>query len=119
MAWKKKSSSQNNIFVSIGAGINQIPLIREAKKLGLLIVGVDQSVHAAGISECDIRIHESIENYDEIYKKLSELLLHGEIKGVLSKSFGSAIKTSSYIANKLNIPLISYKRVDDFLDKKK
>ena len=119
MLWKKKSTYHTNIFVAIGAGINQIPLIREAKKLGLLIVGVDQSINAAGISECDIRIHESIENYDEIYKKLRELLLHGEIKGVLSKSFGSAIKTSSYIANKLNIPLISYKRIDDFIDKKR
>ncbi len=119
MAWKRKRTYQSNIFISIGAGINQLPLIREAKQLGLIIVGVDQSVNAAGISECDIRIHESIENYSEIYKKLRELLLQGDIKGVLSKSFGAAIKTSSFLANKLNIPLISHKRVDDFIDKKK
>ncbi len=119
MIWKKTIDYQSKIFVSIGAGINQIPLIHEAKKLGLQIVGVDQSTHAAGISECDIRIHESIDNYEEIYRKLRELLLDGEIMGVLSKSYGSAIKTSSYIANMLNIPQISFERIDDFIDKKR
>lgn len=119
MLWKKTAGNQNGIFVSIGAGINQVPLIREAKGIGLQIVGVDQSVNAAGISLCDIRIHESVENYQEIYNKLRELLLHGEIRGVLSKSFGVAVKTSSFLANKFNIPQISYKRIDDFIDKKR
>ncbi len=119
MLKNKKADNKRNYFVSIGAGYNQLPLIRETKKLGLQIIGVDISPIAAGISECDIQICESIENYQEVYNKLCGLALDGEITGVLSKSYGSAVKTSSYIANKLNIPHIKFNRVDDFIDKKR
>jgi len=119
MFWKKRSYSQINLFVSIGAGFNQIPLIEEAKELGFHIIGVDINTCADGILKCDFNIQESIENYMEIYKKLRELLIDGEIHGVLSRSFGAAIKTTSFIANKLQIPLIPFNRVDDFMDKKR
>ncbi|MBN2039240.1 MAG: ATP-grasp domain-containing protein [Spirochaetes bacterium] len=105
------------MFVSIGGGINQIPLIKEAKNLGLQVIGVDKNITAAGIPLCDIRIQESIENYNHIYTKLKELLVDGEITGVLTKSFGPAIKTTSYISNQLNIPLLPHSRVDDFIKK--
>ncbi|MBN2401483.1 MAG: ATP-grasp domain-containing protein [Spirochaetes bacterium] len=119
MFWKKKTILQNNFFISIGGGINQIPLIEEAKKLSLLTIGVDRDICAAGMHKCDIRIQESIENYDEIYDKLKDFLIEGEISGVLTKSFGPAIKTASYIADKLNIPLFPFSKADNFINKEK
>ncbi len=119
MFWKKKVFSQNHFFISIGGGINQIPLIEEAKKLGLHTIGVDRDICAAGMHKCDIRIQESIENYNEIYEKIKDFLVEGEIVGVLTKSFGPAIKTASYIAGKLDIPLFPFNKVDDFIDKER
>jgi len=119
MNWLKKKSKQSNLFISIGGGINQIPLIEEAKKLKMQVIGVDKDICAAGMFKCDIRIQESIDNYHEIYLKLKELLADGDITGVLTKSFGPAIKTASYISDKLNIPMLPYSRVDDFISKEK
>jgi biotin carboxylase len=119
MFWKKKLFTHNNFFISIGGGINQIPLIEEAKKLNLHIIGVDRDICAAGMHKCDIRIQESTENYAEIYDKLKDFLIEGEIVGILTKSFGSAIKTASFIAGKLNIPLIPFNKIDDFINKER
>ncbi len=117
MFGKKKADRRSGYFVSIGAGINQIPLILEARKLGFQVIGVDVNTHAAGIIHCDLKIQESAENYQEIYVKLSEFLIDGEIACVLSKSYGPSIKTACYLAGKFGIPLIPLRRVDDFLDK--
>ena len=48
MNLKRKKNKQNSLFVSIGGGINQIPLIKEAKNLGLQVIGVDKNLFAAG-----------------------------------------------------------------------
>ncbi|MFH0975444.1 MAG: ATP-grasp domain-containing protein [Spirochaetota bacterium] len=119
MFWKFKKTKPNSLFISIGGGINQIPLIEEAKELGLHTIGVDTNICAAGMHKCDIRIQESIVNYNEIYDKLEELLVEGEITGVLTKSFGPAIKTAAFIAEKLNIPLLPFNKADDLINKEK
>lgn len=119
MFWLKKKYSSPQLFVSIGAGYHQVPLIDEAKKLGYRVVGVDRDTCAAGISRCDIKIQESIDNYGEIYEKLEGLMIYGEIRGVLSKSYGAAVKTASYIAGRFGIPFIPFERMDDFIDKKR
>ncbi|HOQ12676.1 MAG TPA: hypothetical protein PK104_09970 [Spirochaetota bacterium] len=61
--FKKKSS---DFFVSIGSGINQIPLIKEAKKAGFQVIGVDINPTAPGFYHCDLKIQESIEDYHNI-----------------------------------------------------
>ncbi len=108
-----------NYFVSIGSGLNQIPLISEAKKQGFHVIGVDANVSAAGFYQCDLKIQESIENYDSIYKKLIELLVDGDIRGVMTKSYGPAIVTTSYLTEKFKIPFIPFSSTDCFIDKKK
>ena len=119
MIREKYKYPQTNFFVSIGAGVNQKPLIEEAIKLGFHIIGVDKNISAAGIHRCDIIIQEPIENYKEIYIKLGELLVDGNMNAVLSKSFGHAIKSACFVSDKLNIPMIPFERIDDFIDKKR
>lgn len=119
MTGKQKKSTPLSIFVSIGAGRNQVPLIREAKKLGYYLVGVDRDPRAEGIPLCDIKIHESIDNYREIYKKLQEVQIYGDIAGILSRSHGKAVKSACYLADRFNLPLMPFRRVEDFINKKR
>ena len=117
--FKKPAHSATRLFISIGAGQNQLPLIEEAKRLGLSVVGVDRNPRAAGIARCDLRIFESVDNYRGIFAKIKDLLIYGDIVGVLSKSYGSAVKSACYIANRFQMPMIPYRRVDDFINKKR
>ncbi len=117
--WKKSSSGGPHFLVSIGAGINQMPLIKEAKALGFSVIGVDMNPAAPGFLHCDIRIIESIENFKEIFIKLKEFIVAGDITAVLSKSYGTAIKCAAYLAEQFNCTLLPFRRVDDFLQKER
>jgi hypothetical protein len=119
MLWDKQKIRQLRFFVSIGSGLNQIPLIKEAKKLKFNVIGVDYNTSAPGFYSCDLKIQESTENRDVIYKKLRELLVDGEISGIMTKSYGNAIVTTSYLAEKFNIPFLPYGMSRSFISKKK
>lgn len=107
------------LFVSIGAGLNQIPLIREAKKLGFQVIGVDTNASAPGFCHCDLKIQESISNHAAIHKKLLELLVDGEILGIMTKSYGPAIQTTAYLAEKFRLPFLPFSSAGIFLNKRK
>lgn len=119
MLFGKRKSQQVSYFVSIGSGLNQIPLINEAKKQGFHVIGVDASVYALGFYQCDLKIQESVENYDSIYEKLIELLVDGDIHGIMTKSYGPAIITTSFLTEKFKIPFIPFAASGSFIDKKK
>ncbi len=116
---KKFKNLPASYFVSIGAGFNQIPLIETAKKMGFQVIGVDTNPCAPGFIMCDLKIQEAVDNYLDIYMKLSELLIDGEIKGIMTKSYGAAMKTASYLSEKFNIPFIPFSRSCDFINKKR
>ncbi len=119
MFWKRKKSNPMDFFVSVGAGLNQLPLIDEARKLGFHVIGVDKNSSAPGFLKCDLKIQESIDNYEQIYNKLRELLIHGDISGILTRSYGNAIRTTSYLAEKFDTPFLPFERSEDFINKKK
>jgi len=107
-----------NFFVSIGAGINQIPLIKAARKNGFQVIGVDQNSSAPGFYYCDLKIQESIRDYENIYIKLRELLVDGKISAVMTKSYGEAIVTVSYLCEKFELNHIPFESAGKFMDKK-
>ena len=115
----KKKAHPAHFFVSIGAGHNQIPLIKEAKELGFHVIGVDQNISAPGFPLCDLKIQESIDNHGLIYKMLLELLVDGEIKGVCTRSYGTALVTTSYLAERFNIPFLPYTASHSFANKRR
>ena len=117
MVWTNKNKGNSRFFVSIGAGLNQLPLIIEAKKNKINVIGVDKNATAPGFVHCDLKIQESIDDYQEIYTKLQELLVDGDIIGILTKSYGNAIVTTSYLAEKFKIPFIPFSTSKLFLDK--
>jgi len=71
MFFKKSRPREGKAFVSIGAGVNQIPLIAEAKSKGFKIIGIDINSMAPGFKLCDLKIQESIYDYNRIYILLS------------------------------------------------
>lgn len=119
MFLNKKHKKGIRYFISIGAGVNQMPLIRAAKNLGFQVIGVDSNASAPGFIKCDLKIQESIEDYQEIHTKLLELLIDGKIEGILTRSYGAAIKTASYLSEKFDIPFIPFERCEDFINKKR
>ncbi|MBM9577903.1 ATP-grasp domain-containing protein [Leptospira sp. 201903070] len=94
---------QKGYFLSIGAGINQIPLISSASQLGYTVIAVDQNDRAPGLGLASLRILESVTEYRKILKAASELPLQGRIVGVGTRSYGKATYTTSYIADKMKL----------------
>lgn len=117
MFWKRKKLS-NKYFVSIGAGINQIPLIKEAKRYGFQVIAVDMNPSAPGFYHCDLKIQESIEDYESIYVKLREMLVDGKISSIMTKSYGNAIITTAYLCEKFGLPFLPLDDSRKFLNKK-
>ncbi|PJZ54739.1 ATP-grasp domain-containing protein [Leptospira adleri] len=107
---------QKGYFLSIGAGINQIPLITSAIDLGYTVIAVDQNDRAPGLGLASLRILESVTEYRKILKTASELPLQGKIVGVGTRSYGKATYTASYIADKMKLryaPLASVEICSD------
>ncbi|TAL32978.1 MAG: ATP-grasp domain-containing protein [Spirochaetes bacterium] len=116
---KRTRRAPARLFISIGMGENQLPLIREARALGFRVIGVDRDTRAFAATHCDLKIQESIENFAEIFTHLEDISVYGDIRGVLSKSYGPAVRTASYIANMLGFPMFPSRRMDDFIVKKR
>ena len=54
-------------FLSLGAGNNQIPIIKAAVDAGYQVIAVDQNTRAPGNRYASIIIEESLRNYRKIY----------------------------------------------------
>ena len=104
-------------YLSLGTGTHQLPLIEAARKLGLKVIGVDRNSQSPGMILCDLKIQESITNYRKIYYKINSLLFDGEIIGGYSASFGKALLSWSYLAEKLRLSGISRPLMERLLDK--
>ncbi|MBN1499451.1 MAG: ATP-grasp domain-containing protein [Spirochaetes bacterium] len=110
---------QLKVFISVGAGNNQLPLINAARELGYHVIGIDQDTSSPGLLASNIKIQESIHDYEEIYQKIRELFIDGKIHAVLTRSYGEAVKTTSFLCEQLGINYFPFGRVEDFLNKKR
>lgn len=111
---KKKS---HKLFVSIGAGINQIPLIKEAQAKGFRVIGVDANSMAPGMKFCELKIQESVYDYKAVYNALREALFDGNIVGIMTRSFGKATQTTAYLCEQFNIPFLPFEASLHFTNK--
>ena len=110
-------SEKNQYYISCGTGKNQLPLIQAAKDLGYKVVGVDQNIYSKGMKLCDLKIEESILNPKNVYQRLLENLVPCEIIGGFSASYGQAIASWSYIAERLNLYGLPLPLAEVLLDK--
>ena len=114
---RKLNKSLLNAFISIGAGTNQTSLIRTAKQKGFKLIGVDTNSMAAGLAFCDLKIHESISDYESIYQTLSEALLDVKITSIMTRSFGDAVKTTAFLCEKFSLPYLPFNSCNNFMNK--
>ncbi|MDZ4727646.1 MAG: ATP-grasp domain-containing protein [Leptospira sp.] len=106
-------------FLSIGAGKNQLPLIQAAKARGLHVISVDKNSEAPGFIESDIRILESTSEYRKILHAMSRVPYTHVLKGVGSRSFGQAVQSTAYLADKFKLTGNSPESIALFANKKK
>ncbi|RME90479.1 MAG: ATP-grasp domain-containing protein [Candidatus Hydrogenedentota bacterium] len=104
-------------FISLGAGHHQKPLIQAAKNLGFSVIGVDVNMEAVGLPLCDLVIQESILNYRKIYYKLLRLPVEGEFIGGFAASYGKALLSWAYLAERLSLPALSRTQTELLLNK--
>ena len=67
----------NKSILILGAGLEQAIAIREAKKLGLIVIACDQNKHASGFEYADISLVLDINKVDAIEKVAREHNVNG------------------------------------------
>lgn len=105
-------------FISIGAGTNQLPFILKLKELGFRVIAIDQNPKAVGFLYADIRIIQSVLDYRKIYSCLLKLFLEEPIVGIGVRSYGKAVLTASYLAEKLELVGTKLEVLKKFYNKK-
>ena len=109
---------KSGYFISIGAGKNQLPLILKSKELGLKIIAVDQNRDAIGFQHSEIKIIQSLHDFRKIYAAILKLFLPEPIVGVGVRSYGKAVLTASYLAEKLDLVGTNPTSMKKFYNKK-
>ena len=104
------------MFVSLGVGKNQIPLLLALKKLNIPIIGIDQNPQALGKEYCDYFFNVSILEKEKIVELLQPF--RNQIKGIYSRSYGKAILTANEIAQTFALPHNEESSLRIFQDKK-
>ncbi|TGK13012.1 ATP-grasp domain-containing protein [Leptospira fletcheri] len=105
-------------FLSVGAGRNQLPLIRACRDLGLEVISVDRDDRAPGFALSNLKIIESTNEYRKIHKLVSENPLPIPVLGVGTRSYGKATYTTAYLAEKLKLRYASTDSISLFSDKR-
>ncbi|HRP69548.1 MAG TPA: hypothetical protein PLY93_08455 [Turneriella sp.] len=108
---------EDGYYLSLGAGANQLPLIRAARAHGLKVIAVDQNMDALGFKESDLRIQESIFNYRKIFYKIVKIVDPSQIVGGYAASYGSALLSLAFLCERLHLIGLSRTLVETVQDK--
>lgn len=83
----------------VGSGYGQIPVIKEAKKMGLTVISIDKNKNSIGRSESDLFFNVDVTDFDgalSIAKKYN-------IDAVFTMQTDIAVPTVGYIIDELNL----------------
>jgi biotin carboxylase len=104
----------NKKILILGAGLEQSLAIKEAKKLNYFVIACDSNPNAFGFQFSDISYVIDINNVDEIYS----IGLKHEVNGI----FTHAVEIPhivSKVAEKLNLPSLSFEKAERATNKSK
>lgn len=93
-----------NWIICLGAGVSQIPLIKNASKLGYKVLAVDRNPRAPGFDFSDKKIVESTHDFEAINEKLHT----NNFSGIIARSTGKALFTAASLSKKYNISGINH-----------
>ncbi|NRD74823.1 hypothetical protein HQQ94_16675 [Shewanella sp. VB17] len=92
---------ENDYILSVGAGKNQLPLIKAIKKYGYKVISCDKNPEAEGKSISNIFLNISSHEPENIIIELG--LLNVKPKAVLTRSTGIPVVTCAIIADSFNL----------------
>jgi len=110
---------KNKTVIILGIGKSQIPILINAKKLGLFIIGVDINKNHKSKNLCDIFINASTYDFNLIKKKLIKLKKKLIIKSILNRSSGPPVVTTAKLGKLFNINLYPSKSAEIIINKHK
>ena len=97
------ASTDQDYFLSLGAGPNQVPLIEAAIRKGLSVIAVDKNPLAPGFEKADLQLHASILKPFWIYRAIEEHFPRGQIRAAGSRSYGPAVLSAAYLARRFGV----------------
>jgi hypothetical protein len=90
-----------DLFVSLGAGAHQIPLIEAARAMGYMVVAVDKNLDAPGFEYAHERIQRSILRPASIRRRLEAIA--GDPVAIVARSYGKALISSAALSDHLGL----------------
>jgi len=93
----------NRTLVVIGAGLEQVQLFRQARAMGLIVVGTDMNPKAPGFAEADVRLICSTRNVDQTLVAIKEYAASHPVDGVMTVANDVPL-TVSRVAEELGLP---------------
>jgi len=85
-------------ILNIGSGYYQIPIIKQAKKIGYKVISCDINSNAPGLKYADEKIIVDCHDHSQVYKKIKKYKKW--LAGVLTGAARKSILTTSMIAKK-------------------
>ena len=114
------NADPSGYFLSLGAGHNQVNLIKAASQLGYKVIAVDRDTKAPGFKEANLHMYCSVLQPKKILNNLqNNLNINGELMGVGCRSFGRANYSAALIAKRLALPGPEPQRLNVYRDKAK
>jgi len=110
--------THDRYFLCLGAGTNQLPLIRAAREMGHRVIAVDRDTLAPGFAHADLRIQCSILKPGKIRRTLLENMIDGRISGVTCRSPGGANLSAALISRHFGTPALSMRALRFFRNKR-
>lgn len=90
--------------ICMAAGESQIPVIMAAKALGYVVIAVDRNPRAPGFERADISLVLSTYKAEPIIRSLNNLVQKFRFVGIINRSSGPPVVTTSVITNTLGLP---------------
>ncbi len=103
-------------FIIIGAGLLQIPVIKESLRKGFYTVVIDRNPQAAGIKLADEWINCDIADYNACVRAAAGVHAHRKAAGVITVGTDFS-RTAAAVAARLNLPGIDFQTADKATDK--
>lgn len=100
-------------IIILGAGIYQVPLIKQAKSMGLYVIVISIKGNYPGFELADKCYYVDTKNYEEILK----IALREKIDGICTTGTDVAVKTIGYVCEKMNLCGLSMSSANKATDK--
>ncbi len=86
-------------IIILGAGIYQVPLIKQAKSMGLYVIVISIEGNYPGFELADKCYYVDTRNYEEIL----QIALCEKVDGICTTGTDVAVKTIGYVCEKMNL----------------